>query len=239
MIKILAVGNSFSEDANRYLHYIAKEEGVDIQNSVLYIPGCPLERHFRNMMDDKKDYELQVAGNKTFFKTSLREALTACSWDYITLQQASPNSPYFDTYIPYISKLADYVRELCPKAKILIHETWAWETGSQKIEAVGFKTYEEMFTLIRESYKKAASLINADGIIPSGTAMLKAQSSIKVHRPDGFHASFGVGRFILALTWYKHLTGNSIDNIKFKNFDTEVTEEEYSIAIKAVNDTIQ
>lgn len=42
---------------------------------------------------------------------------------------------------------------------------------------------------------------------------------------------------VLALTWYKYLTGNSIDNVKFNMFDTEVTKEEYKIAIKSVNQT--
>ena len=37
MINILSIGNSFSEDAQRYLHYIAKSEGEDIQNYNLFI----------------------------------------------------------------------------------------------------------------------------------------------------------------------------------------------------------
>ena len=64
----------------------------------------------------------------------------------------------------------------------------------------------------------------------------------KVHR-DGLHIAFGAGRFMLALTWYKYITGNCIDNVKFNDFEqggkpVEVTEEEYKISIKSVNDIL-
>ena len=93
-----------------------------------------------------------------------------------------------------------------------------------------------MYSDIEAAYKKAAELINADGIIPSGTAMLYAsQFGIeKVHR-DTFHASLGVGRYILALTWYKALTGKDISDNDFSDFDVPVSAEERKIAIKAVN----
>lgn len=236
-INILSIGNSFSQDAHRYLHYLAKSEGEDIQSVNLYIGGCPLERHFRNMMGDKREYDLEINGNSTAFKMSIEEALLARSWDYVTLQQASHLSYNFESYVPYINELAEYVRMLCPKAKILIHQTWAYETGSERIKKYGFETYEEMFAQVKDSYDKAAKEIEADGIIPCGTVLQNALENgmEKVHR-DTYHASFGAGRFMLALTWYKYLTGNSIDNVTFNMFDEEVMEEEYRIAIKSVNE---
>ena len=93
---------------------------------------------------------------------------------------------------------------------------------------------------VRETYAKAAKEINADGIIPCGEAMLKAtQMGIeKVHR-DTFHASFGVGRYLLALCWYKTLTGADISNNTFNDLRAEVSEREREIAIKAVNSIIK
>lgn len=44
-LKILAIGNSFSEDATRYLHQLANAAGIDTKIVNLYIGGCPLERH--------------------------------------------------------------------------------------------------------------------------------------------------------------------------------------------------
>jgi len=239
-INVLSIGNSFSQDAQKYLHYLAKSEGVDIQNVNLYIGGCPLDKHFRNFMGDKAEYDFEVNGNTIGLKISIGEALLMRNWDYVTLQQASPSSFKYETYTPYINELAEYVRELCPKAKILIHQTWGYETGSDRIKSFGFETYDEMFAKIKECYANAAKEINADGIIPCGEVLQAAQKNgmAKVHR-DGFHAGLGAGRFMLALTWYKYITGNCIDNVKFDWFDAEVTEEEYKIAIKSVNDIVK
>lgn len=238
-INVLSIGNSFSQDAHRYLHYLAKSEGVDVQNVNLYIGGCPLDMHFRNFMGDKEEYNFEVNGNTTGLKISIGEALLMRNWDYVTLQQASPSSFKYETYTPYINELAEYIRELCPKAKILIHQTWGYESGCDRIKNMGFETYDEMFAKIKECYANAAKEINADGIIPCGEVLQAAQKNgmAKVHR-DGFHAGWGAGRFMLALTWYKYITGNSIDNVKFDWFDVPVTEEEYKIAIKSVNDVL-
>ena len=48
-MKILSIGNSFSQDAQRYLHRLAKNEGVDMKTVNLYIGGCPLRSHYLNI----------------------------------------------------------------------------------------------------------------------------------------------------------------------------------------------
>ena len=49
MIKILAIGNSFSQDATHYLHQIAAADHVDMKVVNLYIGGCPLTKHAENL----------------------------------------------------------------------------------------------------------------------------------------------------------------------------------------------
>ena len=56
----------------------------------------------------------------------------------------------------------------------------------------------------------------------------------KVHR-DTFHASLGVGRYMLALTWFKAFTGKDISQDSFNDFDSPVNEKEREIALKAVS----
>ena len=48
-----------------------------------------MERHFRNIMGDKAEYDLQINGNYTGIKISAGDALLLKSWDYVTIQQAS------------------------------------------------------------------------------------------------------------------------------------------------------
>ena len=235
-MKILSIGNSFSMDAQRYLHQLARKEGVDLYCMNLYIGGCPQRTHYLNLLDDVASYDLQVNGTHTNVKISIRQALRSENWDVVTFQQASGQSARFETYTPYLQELSAYVRKYCPHAKQVIHQTWAYENGCAKLESLQFASSADMFAPIEKAYKQAAELIGADGIIPAGKAMLIAsQAGIeKIHR-DTYHASLGAGRYLLALVWFKYLTGRDISENDFNDFDTPVTEEERKIVIAAAN----
>lgn len=56
-VKILAIGNSFSEDAiEQNLSELASAAGYSTIIGNLYIPGCPLERHYDNAARNIGDY---------------------------------------------------------------------------------------------------------------------------------------------------------------------------------------
>ncbi len=225
MLKVLSIGNSFSSDAQRYLHKVAAAEGVDMKCVNLYIGGCSLYRHYINMLEDKADYLLEFNGESTGFYVSMKQALISDSWDYITLQQVSSSSFKFDTYLPYLPKLAEYVRLYSPKTKILIHQTWAYDAISPRYEALKLGTPKNMIDGIVCACRAAEKEISADGIIPCGVAMMKAyEDGMTMHR-DGHHASLGIGRYLLALTWYKALTGKRAV-CDFADFDVEVSPED-------------
>ena len=226
-MNVLSIGNSFSQDAQRYLHQIAKTDDVLINCFNLYIPGCPLSTHHKNMLSEEKAYTLEMNGESTGFFISLKEALTDREWDVITIQQVSDQAPFYDTYIPYLIEVIGYVRQLAPNAKIAIHQTWAYEQGSYRLNVeLGYKSYKDMLNAVASSYKKAAEDINADLIIPSGEllSLLLENGIEKVHR-DSFHASFGLGRYALGLLWYHFLTGNDIIENSFNGFDEEITHD--------------
>lgn len=236
-MNVLAIGNSFSQDANRYFYGVARAAGEQLFNANLVIGGCPLERHFRNMKAESEEYALEIMGVDSGFKTSIKKALLSRSWDVVTLQQASHLSAHPDSYTPYIEELAKYIRELCPKAKIYIHETWAYEDGSARLANQGFATRAEMFSAVKSAYTLAAERISADGIIPSGEVVerLAALGVEKVHR-DGFHIDLGVGRYALALTWAEMLLGASAEGNAFSDFDVPVTDEEITMAQRAAHE---
>lgn len=240
-MKVLSIGNSFSQDAQRYLHQIAKHDGVDLKAVNLYIGGCSLKRHYLNMIDDNAVYDFEFNGEKTGIQVSIRQALISDDWDCITLQQASHFSGDSATYFPYIEALTDYIRKYCPHSKIFLHQTWAYEEGCARLkEVAGFETSKEMLSALCNAYEKAAKAIKADGVIPCGLAMAKATELgiEKIHR-DTFHAALGAGRYLLALCWYKVLTGNDILENRFSEFDVPVTEVERKIVIAAVNATVK
>ena len=239
-MKVLSIGNSFSQDAHRYIHSIAKHNGVDIYTLNLNIGGCSLERHHKNMTEDNKAYDMEVNGVPTGEQTSIKDAVLSNDWDLISLQQASSQSFDYSTYTPYLKDLFDYIKNLCPNAKILMHQTWAYEEGSDLLfNTAHCQTAEEMYSAAKSCYYKCLDALPFDGIIPSGDAMIESvRLGIgKIHR-DTFHASFGAGRYLLGLVWYKYLTGNDISNDTFDNLDEPITDEQRKIIIKAVNSAL-
>lgn len=234
-MKILSIGNSFSQDAQKYLSRLAAAEGVKLKTVNLYIGGCTLRTHYINMLERNEAYSFEIGGVSTGIRVSIAEALASDDWDIVTLQQASQLSPCKDSYTPYLEALADTVRRYCPKAKIMMHQTWAYEADSSRLAALGYTAPEDMFSDVREAYKSAAELIGAEGIIPSGEAMMAAlHGGIgKIHR-DTFHASLGAGRYLLALVWYGALVGADISENRFSELDEPITDSEREIVIKAV-----
>lgn len=236
---ILSIGNSFSQDAQRYLHKIAKADKFNLNTFNLYIGGCPLSLHYRNMLSGQDKYTLEMNGESTGFNVSLKDALLNRDWDVVTIQQASHVSPYYETYQPYLNKTVEYIRECVPKAKIAIHQTWAYEQNSDKLnKMLGYSEHTDMFRDVREAYKKAFEDANADIIIPSGEIMQKLISAgiEKVHR-DTFHLTYGIGRYAAGLLWYKVLTGNDIKDNTFSDFDEEISKDEIQIIKKCVYET--
>lgn len=239
-MNILSIGNSFSHDAQRYLHRIAKADDIELNTFNLFIGGCSLSRHYRNMLSEQNAYELEMNGESTGFYVSLKEALLNRDWDIVTIQQVSHESPYYETYQPYLNSITDYVKSCVPKAKIAIHQTWAYEQDSYRLNTeLGYIDHKDMFNDIADAYKKAAADIGTDLIIPSGELFQKLISSgiEKVHR-DTFHADSGIGRYALGLLWYAFLTGNDISNNTFTDTDKPITQNQSEIAKKCVNEIL-
>ena len=102
VIKVLAIGNSFSQDAvEQYLYELAAAQGDSLIIGNAYIGGCSIDRHYDNLLTGqgaRYEYRKVVRGirsnkKKVDLKTIIRDE----QWDIITLQQAShysglPNS---------------------------------------------------------------------------------------------------------------------------------------------------
>ena len=218
MIRVLAIGNSFSDDARTFVRQIARASGIDIVIGNLYIGGCSLERHWQNARDDAAAYDYSKTGcdNRP---ASIREALEEEQWDFVTMQQASHFSGKPETYQPYLNDLSANVKRYAPQAEQLIHETWAYEIDSAH---PAFPDYDRdqlrMYALLRAAYEQAARDIGGARLIPSGDAFQIARrhplfdyahGGQSLNR-DGFHASLTKGRYLLGCVWVETLTGVSM-----------------------------
>jgi hypothetical protein len=220
-VKILAIGNSFSEDATHYLHQIAKAGGIDTKVVNLYIGGCSLETHWHNIEEDAKAYSYQRDGKATEQYVSIKDALVEEEWDFVITQQASHDSGLQETYYPYIHQLFDYIKEYAPKSEVLLHETWAYETDSTHNCFMRYNhNQQEMYQRLSDAYNRAAVELGVR-IIPCGDVIQQVRTKepfqygeggMSLCR-DGFHMHFIYGRYLLAATWYEVIFGkNILDN---------------------------
>ncbi len=205
MLKILALGNSFSTDATTYLDRVAN--GLFVRN--LYIGGCSLERHALNIAEKHAHYELQAQGVMIGEETVASEPIFASQeWDYITVQQASHHSGLYETFDPHLTTILQTISTLCPTAKILWHQTWAYATSASH---PGFANYgndqEQMWRQIEECSHRAVKEHGLDGIIEVGRAIQTLRRTVPdatEYCRDGFHLSYEYGRYAAAYVWAKY-----------------------------------
>lgn len=238
MLKILCIGNSFSDDATRYLYPIAYAGGVEMKLYNLYIGGCSLARHYRLMRSGAADYAFRFNSMDTGLNISMQQALAADDWDVVTLQQASHFSHQYDTYQPYLNELASYVRSFVPKAALWIHQTWAYEQDSRRLtQELGYADQADMFRDVKAAYAQAAQDIHAAGILPSGEMMqaLLAAGVFPVHR-DTFHAGYGLPRYALAALWFETLTGKTVVGNPMRMLDVPADESRIPLAQQLAHD---
>ena len=242
-MKILAIGNSFSQDATTYIEDIANSMGIDdITAANLYIPGCPLTKHAENLKPDELEYEYQLRG-KAIYKTSIHAALASDDWDVITMQQVSGDSGIKDTFHPNIDALYALVKRLCPNAKVLLHRTWAYEerSGHHRFKDYGCD-HDTMDAAIEETFKKISEDLGGLDIIPCGNVVHEIKKTMpefdvlgggaSLYR-DRFHMGNCYGRYVVACVWLKKVCG-----IKDISSATFIPNEAYPPLIKKLNECV-
>lgn len=249
--KILAIGNSFSQDALQHLYQIAAAGGADeIVLANLYIGGCSLETHWDNAEHNLTcyKYEKNVEGKwKTKNYKTLLYGLQDEEWDVITLQQVSDLSGMAHTYNEKdaLQNLIAYVNtyKTNPDAELGWHMTWAYQSNSTH---KAFKYYDgdqlTMYNAIVDAVKREVVLTDAfDLIIPTGTAIQNVRTSYigDTLTRDGYHLSLNLGRYIAGLTWFHSITGWPIDDITYVPHPSEIPEEYLPIIKDAVKSAVK
>lgn len=230
-MKVLSIGNSFSQDSHKWLHRLAEKNGIDVETVNLYVGGCSLERHWNNVMTNNPEYALESNGSRAERYVSIDEALGMMKWDVVTLQQASPLSGRPQSYFPYLKNLADLIRERQPEAKICFVQTWSYEIDR---ESSSFNAYnrdqKEMFRRIADASEMASKVIDAP-IIPVGEVIQRIRETVPAFdyqnggmslNRDGFHLTLDYGRFAAAATWFCKLTDSRIKLDEFEDFDMSI-----------------
>ncbi len=247
--RILAIGNSFSEDAiETFLHPIATAAGERLIVANLYIGGSSLEDHLQNANENKKVYsyrKISLGGNKTTTDNiSIEDALKDERWDFISFQQVSQNSGLYPTYEASLPGLVNYVKSKVAysRTKYILHQPWAYAQSSNHF---GFANYEndqiKMYNAIADATQKAATLMNADLVVPAGTAIQNARTSFwgDNFTRDGYHLNLAIGRYTAAAAWYEAIFGKSVIGNTFNPQLFGLSALEMELAQHAAHEAVQ
>lgn len=224
-LKILTIGNSFSDDMTQYAWQIADSLGVkEIYLGNLYIGGCSLDRHVSNAQNNAAAYEYRVNTDGTWNTTPnyrMGDAIASQDWDFVSLQQASGSSGIEGTY-GKLQELIDYVRKMLPAdahTQLVWHMTWAYQQSSTHAEFPKYDSdQQKMYQMIVQTVQNKILTNDAfSAVIPNGTAIQNARTSVvgDALTRDGYHLTLDLGRYIAGLTLVNKLTGLDISEIAF------------------------
>ncbi len=176
-VRLLTVGNSFSQNATRYLDGLVKAAGHTLIHRPLVIGGASLEVHWAKAQHFDRDPK---DPRGLYGKKSLCQELQSAAWNYVTIQQASLKSHNLATYRPFAKSLYDYIKKAAPTADILVHQTWAYRLDDPRFLRSATPpgepaTQKEMYESLTRAYETIAAELGAK-LIPVGDAFYRADS---------------------------------------------------------------
>lgn len=223
-MKILAIGNSFSEDATYYLKKMCDSVGAEAKIVNLYIPGCNLRQQAANIRENARAYRYELNGLYTDRVVSIADTLQEDAWDVVTVQQQSGHSGLYESYGEDFQTVLSCVRQYAPNAKIYFHRTWAYEVGSDHPQFAFYDNdQEKMHTAICETAARVCAENGSLPIIPCGDAVYALRKHPEFNVTvggeslcrDTFHMSIVYGRYLLGLVWYVALFGGDAQKVSF------------------------
>ena len=232
-LKILSISNSYGKNALWELYDICKAEGVKkVDIAVMYIAGCSLDKHWENIQNNNAAYEVFRNNNGTWVSTkncTIDSLLAEGDWDVITTQNSPGLSGKTDGY-ENLNNVVDYIKGKCPNSKLVWHQTWGFQSGSEWLKPDVYNGDEkQMYNSIVDCTNNIVIPSGKfDLVVPVGTAIMNARTSNlknNVHLDDGSHLSEDLGYYIAAFTWYCHLTGQGVYDTNFASNGMNSTNE--------------
>lgn len=249
-LKVLAIGNSFSNNTTKFLYDIAKSEGVEnITLGRLYIGGCSLQKHVKCATTNSTEYKYYKNTTGTWEMTesaTLLYGLQDEQWDIITMQQSSGNSGLTDTYDPYLEQLIEYVNtyKTNPNAKLVWHMTWAYQQDNKQAAFVNYGSSQDTMYQCIVYANETVILPNKafSGFIPAGTAVQNARTSFigDTLTKDGYHLN-EIGELIGGYMWYATFVGKPLDGIKLDRIPGSIplSDETRAVIAESVNNALK
>jgi hypothetical protein len=186
-VRLLVIGNSFSNDATAFLDDLAAADGNTLVQKNASIGGSPLQLHWDKAQlheREPKNPEGLYSGGR-----GLRQMLLDGPHDFVTIQQRSWSSHDAATFRPYAANLRDYVKRHAPQAELLLHETWAYRIDDPRFSVASApegepRTQRAMYEGLAAAYRTIAGELGVRRI-PVGDAFFAADTDPqRGYRPD-------------------------------------------------------
>lgn len=246
-LKILSIGHSYSLNATEYLWDIAKAAGVEeVKIGVVYYAGCPLNRHWNNIVNDIPDYVYykNVAGGWVKYPESTMDvAISDEDWDIVTLQQGPSESGIVSTF-ENLENIISYVKNQLPEARLFWHLTWANQSDywSERFEEHYNCDQMTMYNAIMQTYAtRVMPITDFEKVIPCGTVVQNLRSSYlgDTLTRDGYHLSDGIGCYAAGLTWYAVLAGGNVDMVDWVPKAFPEIKEDLAVIRQSIKDALE
>lgn len=219
-IKILCVGNSYSNDTFWMLKDIAESAGYKVTVGISHLSGGTLSQVYDaiNSNGTVTTYnKFGSAGHAESSNFNARYIITDEEWDYIFFQQASTSAMDYSTYQPALGNLVSYVKANAtnPSVKLGINMPWVRPISHSTIGTA--EKQLQVNAAIVDACQQAMYDESLDVFIPTGIAIMNgrsneylAQVSDELTR-DGSHLDEGIGRYLAALTAFNAIFGEVAD----------------------------
>lgn len=244
-LKVLMIGNSFSQDTCYLSFQAAKAMGIEnVEISNLYIGAGSISDHiYRHKQGSTASLQtVSPSGIWASKNATLEEAVKSNNWDFIVFQQVSPLSGEASSF-ESVNTLIDIVEPMCPSARLAWNMTWAYQSDFSdsrfdRYEKDQLKMYAAIVSATKEKIVPNDKL---EIIVPTGTVIQNVRTSYigDTLTRDGYHLNESVGRQIASLSLVRALTGVEIDGVNTTNYNKMTDAKALLVGIEAINNAIK
>jgi len=203
-LRLLAIGNSFTDDALYFVCNMLGNLGVDADTYSVYIAAHEAAslKQWPDVVNNESMLNLYYCGGKRMdVETGTLKQLLAQPWDVVVLTQYSGDAINYKTFNPWLHYMIDAIQQYCLNPEVTLVWQMAWSYNDTHVTT--YSNYER-WSLIAHATQQMMQNDGIDVLIPVGTAIQNARntalnSESQLTR-DGWHLNEGVGRYIAACT---------------------------------------
>lgn len=220
VLKILAIGNSYTNNATQYISKIAESMGLDIKAASLYKDGCMVQGHLERYeayeklghdayyasSNSIKYIHLNVNGVADTSILSMQEAIASDDWDFIVMHQA-PNScdkleKYWTEENPDLVTLYTYIQAELKKnnntkCEIVFNQGWSFShemsiDNNYKWYPVDYENTRDFFLKIEKTVDEAAKIVQREKGLDAPLDIIPSGKAMQLAKDEfGFGDTYG------------------------------------------------